>query len=196
MTKPQASVIVQIRDFATMIEDEMSHLLHPSMPGLYTPASRGIKGLPTNVGGPVRRKSDPLLGISSAESSFQIVLQMPDLSELRGYERSKGSVGVCLVKDFINTVIDNNLNWVDVKIPFRNILDEYLLDPSNLEVSIWCEERIRGLLQDLTTSVYEFIGQDTWHIYHTTQVGYDLKIDKVVDFRIHEYTRLKREGII
>lgn len=196
MYNPTASIIVPINEFATVIEDEMGHLLVPSLPGLYIPASRGVRGLPQNAKQKTNKYPDPLLGITNAASTFQIVLQMPELDRADNYERSKGSVGTCLVKDFIASVIDNSLHWVDVKIPFRNILDEYLLEPTNLEASIWCEERIRGLLQDVVVEVYSFIGRDTWHIYQSTQVGYGLRIDKLIDYRIHEYTRLKREGVI
>lgn len=197
MTKPVASIIVPIREFAMMIEDEMSHLLVDSLPGLYTPASRGVMALPQNRGrtGTVNNEESRMVaGINS--DSGQIAFELPAQFRVIPSERSRGSVGVCLVKDYVNSLIDNSLHWVDQKIAFRVIMDAYMINPQDQDASLYCEERIRGLLQELTTGVYDFVGQDTWFIYHTSQVAFDLRIDKVVDYRIHEYTRLKREGLI
>jgi hypothetical protein len=134
------------------------------------------------------------IGISSDDG--RIVLVMPNLNNVRKCERSKGTVGTCLVKDFVNSLIDNSLNWVERKIRFSQILDAYLVEPENSENSQLCEERIRCILQGLTTDVCNFIGQDTWNIYNSNQVGFDLRINKMEDFRIYEYMRLKREGVI
>lgn len=183
------AIIVPIEEYGMMVEDEMGHLLLDSMPGLYTPAYKNVVGLDSNKS----KVTNTEIGISSDDG--RIVLVMPNLNTHR-HERSKGTVGTCLVKDFVNSLIDNSLNWVERKIRFSQILDAYLINPENSENSQLCEERIRTILQALSTDIYSFIGHDTWNIYKTKQVGLDLRISKLEDFRIHEYTRLKREGVI
>lgn len=178
------NLIIPILEFGQVIEMEMGHLLHTHMPGLYTPASRGLK----------RSATPQHAGISLNSDSGGIVLNMSDLTV--PMERTRGTVGVCLVKDFVNCLIDGMCVWVDNKVPFHTILNAYLINPDDLDSSVNVEERIRGLLQELTHEVCSFVGQDNWFIYNTSQIGFDLKIEKVEDFRIYEYTRLKREGVI
>jgi hypothetical protein len=190
MQQVTRNIIVPIEEYGIMVEDEMGHLLLDSLPGLYTPAYKGVVGLGSNN----NRVVNSDMGISPDDG--RIVLVMPNLNNAHRHERSKGTVGTCLVKDFVNSLIDNSLNWVERKIRFSQILDAYLVNPENSENSQLCEERIRAILQGLTTDVYNFIGQDVWCIYKTNQIGLDLKISKLEDFRIHEYMRLKREGVI
>ena len=190
--QPIKTIIVPIQEYGTMIEDEMGHLLHDSMPGLYTPASKNI------VGSDFSRDNNSIaesttIGISSDDG--RIVMMMPTQNKIR-HERSRGTIGTCLVKDFVNSLIDNSLNWVENKVRFHYILDAYLVDSWNMEQSLACEERIRCVLQDLTRDICNFIGKDNWNIYHTSQIGFDLKISKLDDFRIYEYMRLKKEGRI
>jgi hypothetical protein len=190
--QPIKTIIVPIQEYGGMIEDEMHHLLIDALPGLYTPACKSVVGLNFGRGNIVEA---PKVSMGISNDDGRIIMMLPVRNSFQ-HERSRGTIGVCLVKDFVNSLIDNSLNWVENKIRFQHILDAYLVDPRNAEQSQYCEERIRCILQDLTTDVCNFIGQDNWNIYHTSQIGYDLKISKLEDFRIHEYMRLKRERVI
>lgn len=190
------SIIVPIQEYGGIIEDEMGHLLLDSLPGLYTPAYRTVIGVPSNPISTITRRSGlSRLGIISDEDGRVTV---PTLfpSQPSRHERSRGTVGTCVVKDFVNTLIDNSLNWVQNKVRFSQILDAYLKVPEEREQSQLCEERIISILQDLTTDVCNFIGRDTWLVYRTNQIGFDLRIDKLEDFRIYEYMRLKTAGAL
>lgn len=192
MQQPIRTIIVPIQEYGGMIEDEMQYLLINSLPGLYTPACRNVVGLNFGRSNSIETQK---VSVGISHDDGRIVMTLPSRNTTY-HERSRGTIGVCLVKDFVNSLIDNSLNWVENKIRFQHILDAYLIDPGNTEQSQFCEERIRCILQDLTTDICNFIGQDNWSIYHTSQIGYDLKISKLGDFRIHEYMRLKRERVI
>lgn len=193
MQQPIKTIIVPIHEYGIVIEDEMGGLLLSSMPGLYTPASKRIYNLSHNRSSQ-SNSNESATGISNDDG--RIVITIPTEYNAPKHERSKGTVGTCLVKDFVNSLIDNSLNWVETKIRFSDILDEYMIAPELVEQSQLCEERIRCILQDLTVDICNFIGQDNWYIYNTSQFGLDLKITKLEDFRIHEYMRLKKKGII
>ncbi len=194
MNKPSATLILPLRDFSIAVENEMSELLVDSLPGLYTPASKSVIQTGSKNSRVRKESTRAVSGIDDADG--RIVFDIPMIVENTKHERTRGTVGLCLVKDFINMSLDNSLHWVPNKITFHDILDAYLIDPSDQDQSLWCEERIRSLLMDLIDDLRSFIGKDTWHIYHTSLIRTDMRVDKIVDYRIHEYHRLKREGII
>jgi hypothetical protein len=84
-------------------------------------------------------------------------------------------------------------NLLDDFFLIYNIVDEGREAPQRVaveELIVNCDTPARGLTDVLNA----WIGKDTWNIYTTRQVGYQVFITKHLDYRIYDWMRLQKEG--
>jgi hypothetical protein len=55
------------------------------------------------------------------------------------------------------------------------------------------EFMLESLCSSLIARVNQFVGEDIWNIYFTKLQAVDLRIEKCVDYRIYDWTRIKQE---
>lgn len=113
-----------------------------------------------------------------------------------------------LVEALIDATIKDLSAWIkkehkpdpyDVAMSFFINEAEYYSEPREFEYERHIHRAIAHALhvtETLLIKVARFIGEDNWLMHHRMRSGNDIVIEKGIDFRIHEYTRLKDEGII
>lgn len=133
------------------------------------------------------------------------------------------TTGADIAFDLLTSTVNRQLSWRPFDKSFHAKLDKYLNDGCETTtvvmipnhefkfgsgslfaieenrdstIPVMCEERIRMVMQPITEQIFSFIGNQTWLSYNITRNHYDVSIERGVDYRIQEWTRLVDEGKI
>ena len=227
------AISIPISDYAVHIEDDLREYLVEPIEGVYFRGSKNpfIKGPVQNL-----KEAGYTQKIYSQTHSVPVHVPLIDVAQIVGdvfnkdgemvlkapregfrasdfhYRPMVPSIGLHIVKEYADNVIDNHVKWRDKVDGFHRLLDRYikgtdryyitdiakpLTDNVDEALSVFCEERIRSVLGHLADDLARFVNTDPWHIYLTQpRRNSDLMVLKTKDFRVAEWERLKAEGKI
>lgn len=195
---PTSVIIIDILDKAVSLNDEILGSCVKPKKGLYF--SNNIKpflNLSDNIY--YFENGDKITDVAKILSSEQnimnkdheIVLKGEYIKNRKSYILTKPNIPIVaieLIIVFIKNYITTITNIPDNKMSYSII---NLLKPDvNVNEIL---DSVYVLLDDVFLKITEFIGKDEKHIYLFKEIGTSLLIEKVCDYRILEYYRLKQE---
>lgn len=57
------------------------------------------------------------------------------------------------------------------------------------------EDRIDEAMDDIYLLLNQFVDKDIWHLYHTRRKGNSIYVEKLIDYRVFDWYRLKKEEL-
>lgn len=191
--------IINVLDEAMSLNDDILNRCVKPKKGLYLPNNiRPILNLSDNTyyfenGVKVTDVNEVL----SAEKNIlnkdqEVILKGVFIKNRKNYILTKPNIPVVAVEliiGFIKNYITTITNIPDNKFSYSVI---NLLKPGENGVQDVLDD-IYTLLDDVFMRLNEFIGKDQRHIYLFKEIGTSLLIEKICDYRVLEYYRLKQE---
>lgn len=204
LLEPIAIFIEPICFYADLIEKQFSDLLLPPAPGIYRVGdiqplldARRQYFVQKIVDG--RIQQNPITNFSEVEDSVvdetgKLVISAHFMKNKQKYLSNQPTIparGLEIVRCMIDDHIAKINPWAKSQGYYNRLCGFFSSREAVIEIVDGY--LLESLCSSLITRVNQFIGNDEWNIYFTKVHAVDLKIDKHIDFRIYDWTQMKRQ---
>lgn len=201
LLQPIAVFIVNLMDFASMLNIHFGHCFIDPQPGIYfvNQTEPILKPNQNYFTDSTYRSQTPITSLDNVRENVldeNGLVVIPDyiLKQQKKYLRPVPSIPVRSI-EFLHRVaqqfIASNVVHQHCSYCERDLYDlvrpefHYLVSDGTLEAGC------RGLLDQL----HYFMNGDVWNLYYLSRQGTDLCVEKSIDFRIYEWHQNKENGI-
>ena len=102
-------------------------------------------------------------------------------------------IGMAIVRAFIERVVEDSAEWSRRTTPsFEETMEPFLKPQWRQTEEVY--EHLRGMMIDCRTDIKVFLGHDHWIMHFVRVRGFDIYIEKSIDYRIYDWTRRKQAG--
>lgn len=192
-------LIVDIRDFAAIVQDRFMKYIKPVKPGLYYKNNTR----PSLVEGTEYYKPNgESFYYTGVYDNINSNLFDIDGKQVLSYEEFKKGNYTDLPQEPINesllilSVIKEYINEATSSEHYIDFNHEDYIETRYMETEeeiVNLTVKIELILGPLFRKISSFIGEDDFHIYGVSLSGYNLFLSKYIDFRIYDWYRLKEK---